>query len=148
MLINTLVELFDRDLDRLKKELSAWRDESNLWYTAGDVKNSAGNLVLHLVGNLNHFIGAVLGDSGYIREREKEFSQKNIARSDLLEQVELTKKVVIDTLSALAPARLEKSYPLEVLGKKDMTTAFFLIHLSTHLNYHLGQMNYLRRLCD
>jgi len=148
MLQETLIELFERDLGRLKAEVLAYRDESKLWHIDGEIKNSAGNLVLHLVGNLNHFIGATLGKAGYIRDREREFATKNIARGDLVEQIDATMRVIRETLAGLSAEDLGKIYPLEVLGKKNMTTMFFLVHLTTHLNYHLGQINYHRRLCD
>jgi uncharacterized damage-inducible protein DinB len=148
MLSEALSELFERDLRRLKGEISAFKDESAIWHTSGAVSNSPGNLVLHLVGNLNHYIGAVLGDSGYIRKREAEFARKHVARQTLLEQIDVTRQVVLKTLAGIPDDDLAKTYPLEVLGKTDMSTGFFLCHLSTHLNYHLGQVNYHRRLVD
>ena len=74
MLTETLIKLFKRDLGKLKEEVDSYQNEANLWIVTNDVSNSAGNLCLHLVGNLNHFIGAVLGDSGYVRQRDLEFS--------------------------------------------------------------------------
>ena len=148
MLIRVLIELFDRDLDKLIAEVKAFRREENLWHVDGDVKNSSGNLVLHLVGNLNHFIGATLGNTGYVRERDREFSDKDVPREMLIRKVEETALTVRDVLSGLDPATLNQPYPLRVFDDEEMTTTFFLVHLTTHLNYHLGQINYLRRLCD
>ncbi|MES2621897.1 MAG: DinB family protein [Bacteroidota bacterium] len=145
MLRQSLIEIFERDLSKLKEEISAYTDESQLWLVDKQVSNSAGNLCLHLIGNLNHFIGATLGNTGYIRERDKEFSSKNIPRAELLQSIDKVKEVVIGTLKTIPESEFEKQYPLEVGGRKPPTLTF-LIHLTTHLSYHLGQINYHRRL--
>lgn len=147
MLTETLVKLFERDLKRLKVEITAYKDESNLWLLDKEINNTAGNLCLHLVGNLNHFIGAVIGGTGYIRQRDLEFSLKDVPREDMLQQVDDTMLMVDLVLKALPLEALEDTYPLEVF-KKPMTTEYFLVHLTTHLSYHLGQINYHRRLLD
>ncbi len=147
MLSNTLISLYKRDLDKLKKELSLYKSEKNLWLVSDDVSNSAGNLCLHLVGNLNHFIGSVIGNTGFVRQRELEFSQKNVSVEELTSQVDQTIEMIETTLQGLEDSELTKDFPIEVFGKP-MTTEYFLVHLSTHLSYHLGQINYHRRLLD
>lgn len=147
MITESLKSLYTRDLNKLKEEIEAYQNEDSMWKTDKNVANSGGNLCLHLVGNLNTFIGAELGKSGYIRNRELEFSLKNIPRAELIEKVEKTLNVVVSTLDKLSAEDLEKEYPLEALGYK-MTTEYFLIHLFGHLSYHLGQINYHRRLLD
>ena len=147
MIIETLKTLFERDLEKLKTEIDQYRDEGTIWKVSGDVTNSAGNLCLHLIGNLNGFIGAQLGNSGYVRERDLEFSNKDTPRADLLAKIDATKKVVSDTLGKVSAEQLEEDYPIVVFAEK-MTTGWFLIHLATHLNYHLGQINYHRRIFD
>jgi len=147
MVTTALVELFNRDLDALKKEINSYSSESTLWVTTSDIKNSPGNLCLHICGNLQHFIGAVLGNTGYVRNRDAEFNKKNVPKNELLNSMENTKEVVVNVLESLSEDQLAKDYPIEVFKKK-MTTSFFLIHLHSHLNYHLGQINYHRRLLD
>lgn len=147
MIIESLQSLYQRDLQKLKTEIEAYQHEDSMWKIDKSIANSAGNLCLHLVGNLNHFVGATLGNSGYVRNRELEFSLKNIPRTELIEKVEGTLDIVIKTLGQLSANDLEKEYPLEALGYK-MTTEYFLIHLFGHLSYHLGQINYHRRLLD
>lgn len=147
MLIDTLIKLFNRDLNKLKIEVASYKNEENLWLLDKEISNSAGNLSLHLVGNLNHFIGAILGDTDYIRQRELEFSLKNIKKEKLLNQIEDTILVVENTLNKLSDDDLQKQYPI-IVFKESMTTEYFLVHLSTHLAYHLGQINYHRRLLD
>jgi len=147
MLTETLIKLFTRDLKALKREVNLYKDEKNLWIVTKDISNSSGNLCLHLVGNLNHFIGATLGGSGYVRQRDLEFSLKAIPKSDLINQISDTIDVVENTLSNLTEVDLEKEYKRRVF-EDTMTTEYFLVHLSMHLAYHLGQINYHRRLLD
>ncbi|MBF8963755.1 DinB family protein [Pontibacter sp. FD36] len=136
-----------RDLDKLAAEIRLFEQEENLWKTKGHTSNSAGNLCLHLVGNLNTYIGAILGGSGYVRDRDAEFSLRNIPKEKLLEQIEEVKRTVASTLERLSADDLQKPYPQQVLGY-EMTVSYFLIHLYGHLNYHLGQINYLRRILE
>ncbi|MGB5369165.1 MAG: DinB family protein, partial [Flavobacteriaceae bacterium] len=145
--LKTLNTLFQRDLAQLAIEIDAYRSESNLWVVDKDITNCAGNLCLHLVGNLNAYIGATLGGSGYIRQRELEFSEKNVPKTELLRRIKETAAILDKTLKKLKEEDMNKEFPL-IVFKEKMTTGFFLIHLSTHLTYHLGQINYHRRLLD
>ncbi|WP_228420324.1 DinB family protein [Chryseobacterium sp. 5_R23647] len=143
----SIKSLFTRDLNRLKKEIESYQDEEVIWKIDKNILNSAGNLSLHLVGNINHFIGSILGKSGYVRNRELEFSLKNIPRTELIDKIEKTIEILHSSLDKLSEEDLKKKYPIEALGYP-MTTEYFLIHLFGHLGYHLGQINYHRRLLD
>lgn len=145
MITETLKEIFTRDLNKLKEELNAYQDEESIWQTEKEVNNSGGNLCLHLIGNLKHFIGAILGDTGFVRNRDAEFSTANVPRSELLQRIDETIDVVNDILDLLSAEDLEKTYPIDVL-RENMSTEFFLTHLATHLDYHLGQVTYHRRM--
>ena len=147
MLKETLIELFERDLNKLITEINLYKDEDNLWLVKTGISNSAGNLTLHLIGNLSHFIGATLGHTGYVRYREDEFKLKNIPRADLVTNIGNCILIVKNTLTKLSPEDFEKDFPVEVFGKA-LKTDFMLLHLATHLSYHLGQINYHRRLLD
>ena len=147
MVIETLKKIFQRDLEKLKQEIIAYHSESNLWRIDKDIANSAGNLCLHLVGNLNTYIGAEFGKTGYVRDRDLEFSQKNIPRDELVKMIEDTIRVVASGLNKLKEEDLEKEYPLLVFKEKT-SIGYFLIHMAVHLGYHLGQVNYHRRLLD
>jgi hypothetical protein len=147
MLKETLLEFYERDLKKLENEISLYRDEDNLWVIKDGISNSAGNLCLHLLGNLNHFIGATLGDTGYIRHRDDEFALKNIPRQDLLLNINNCMIIVKESLNKLTEEDLGKDYPLEKHGKIPSNTNM-LIHLLAHLSYHLGQINYHRRLIE
>ncbi len=147
MMIEVIRTLFNRDLNKLKSEIEAYQDESRLWLSSGTISNSAGNLCLHLVGNLNTYLGAEVGKTGYIRDRPLEFSRKDVPRAKLILMVEATIGVVNHVLDQLTEADLQKEYPLLVFAEKT-STEYFLVHLTTHLAYHLGQINYHRRLLD
>ena len=143
----TLLNLFLRDLEKLKTEITSYKSEEKLWEISGDILNSAGNLCLHLCGNLQHFVGAVLGNSGYVRNRDEEFSKKNVPVRELISEIDLTMKVVQKTLRELTEDDLQKIYPVNVFGY-EMTTEYLLINMAAHLTYHLGQINYHRRILD
>lgn len=147
MTIEILKSLYNRDLNKLKIEIESYQNEESLWKIDKNISNSGGNLCLHLLGNLNTYIGAELGKTGYIRQRDLEFSLKDIPKTELLEKLETLIEIVDSTLEKLSDEDLKKDYPQESLGYK-MTTEYFLIHLLSHLNYHLGQINYHRRLLD
>ncbi len=147
MLIDTLIQLFERDLNRLMTEIGLYKEEATIWKIEKGISNSAGNLVLHLIGNLNTYIGKELGGSSYVRNRELEFSIRFIKRDLLLEQLNATLEIVKHTLSGLSNEDLNQEYPILVFTEKT-TTVYLLVHLTTHLTYHLGQINYHRRLIE
>ena len=146
-MIDSLIAIFERDLNKLIKQLEMYSSESALWKVDGTISNSGGTLALHICGNLQHFIGATLGNSGYIRQRDLEFSRRDVSLSEMLEEINTTSNIVKQTLENLDHNKLSENYPINVFGK-EMTTEFFLLHLTTHLSYHLGQVNYHRRLLD
>ena len=147
MLKQTLKSLYRRDLEKLKTDINSYQTEANLWRIENGVTNSAGNLSLHLIGNLNHFIGAEIGKSGYVRQRDLEFSNKNIPRNELSKMIDDTLAAVENAIDSLRDEQFDEEYPIIVFTEK-MTTGYFLVHLATHLAYHLGQINYHRRLLD
>ena len=143
--ITDISKVIFRDLDMLEKEISLYPTTETIWIIKHEIKNSTGNLALHLCGNLQHYIGAILGGSGYVRNREKEFSLKGISPKDLVSEIIRTKDALKSAFPKIDKLVLEKDYPENVF-KDPVTTQYFLIHLSAHLGYHLGQINYHRRL--
>src|SRR5215204_1612937 len=101
MLQEILIELYERDLNKLRTEIEQFKDEADLWKTSGDITNSAGNLCQHLVGNLQHFIGTMLGESGYVRDRDSEFASRNSSKEELLQEIDTTLALVKETLGKL-----------------------------------------------
>ena len=146
MITSILLQLFERDLHRLKKEISAYENERDLWRLEGEILNTPGNLCLHIVGNLNHFIGATLGNTGYQRQRNREFSDKNVQREQMLSAVDDTLLMLKEVLPKITENQLYAPYPINVFGDNEYSTIAFLMHLTTHLDYHLGQINYHRRM--
>lgn len=147
MSTDTLSALFRRDLMRLRQEIELYSCEENLWRTRDAITNSAGNLCLHLLGNLNTYIGQQLGHTGYVRYREQEFARRHVPRLELLRCIDETIEVVASTLARLPADALPQAYPIRVL-EHNTSTEYLLMHLATHLTYHLGQINYHRRLLD
>lgn len=147
MLIEALTQLFERDLNRLITELELYKCEENIWRIEENISNSAGNLTLHLIGNLNTYIGKEIGKTNYIRNRALEFSQKGISRNELINSLSETIATVRKALIDMPQNELEREYPVLVFTEKT-STAYLLVHLTTHLTYHLGQINYHRRLID
>ena len=147
MLIETLRQLFARDLTRLQQEIEHYHDELIIWHFEKGIANSAGNLCLHLVGNLSTYISAALGGLPYTRDRDGEFAQKGIPRAELIRQIKQTRAEVDQALNLLPASALPAEYPLLVF-ETPTSTEYFLVHLATHLAYHLGQVNYHRRLLD
>jgi uncharacterized damage-inducible protein DinB len=149
MLTRTLQDLYRRDLEKLKQEIEAFKGEEALWQTDKSIPNSAGNLCLHLCGNLSHFIGATLGGTGYVRNRDLEFSAKDVPRDEMIKKIDETIAAVDKTLANISDEQLAQDFPIEVFKDRPVTTTeWMLVHLATHLNYHLGQINYHRRLLD
>lgn len=144
-MLTATTNLFERDLNKLIEEINLYKNENDLWKIKEGISNSTGNLALHLIGNLNHFIGATLGNTGYVRNRDKEFSDKNIPRKKLIEDINETIAVIKSSLKKLSMDDLEKDFPLAI-NNTIFSTQFILMHLFGHLNYHLGQINYHRRL--
>jgi uncharacterized damage-inducible protein DinB len=145
MITTVLISLFEKELDNLTEEIKAYEQDEQLWKIADGINNSGGNLCLHLTGNLQHYIGATLGESGYIRNREAEFKLKNIPKQKLLEEIENTKRIVTDTLEQVSKKELDADFPIQVFDEP-LTTEYFLVYLLRHLSYHIGQINYHRRL--
>ena len=144
MIIESFTKIFERDILKIITELSQYNDEKLIWTKQGLVTNSAGNLALHLIGNLNHFIGFALGETGYIRTRELEFSTTFRSRDEVINNLYETISIVKTSLGKLNDDNLISTFPLEYNGEK-LTVAHMLMHLLTHLNYHLGQINFHRR---
>lgn len=142
-----IVDLYQRDIDKLIEEISLFKKEKNIWKIKGEVKNPVGNLTLHLLGNLNHFIGRTLGNTDYIRKREDEFSVKNVTREKLVSDLISLKEVINTSLGNLSDEDLKKEFPLKIRDEI-LTTELLLIYLLNHFNYHLGQINYLRRIIE
>jgi hypothetical protein len=144
-LTTELAALFHRDLTRLLQEIEAFPDSQTLWRDFQGVRNSAGNLVLHLEGNLLEYVGRQLGGLAYDRRRDLEFSTTGLSTDDLAQRIITLRQHIPAIIEALSTEQLSAVYPENVLGPP-LSTRQFLVHLHGHLNYHLGQIDYLRRV--
>lgn len=147
MTVEIIKSLLNRDLNKLKLEIDSYKDENVIWHIEKSISNSAGNLCLHLIGNLNTYVGAQIGNTDYIRNRELEFSTPSVPKNTLILQVDATIAVINEALDKLVEEDLMQDHPYLVFENKT-SVGFLLMHLSTHLAYHLGQINYHRRLLD
>ena len=147
MLNSDLANFYERDIRRLIEEIMLFKNEGDLWRTQGSVKNPGGNLVLHIIGGLNHFIGATLAQTGYVRNRDQEFISKGVERKDLAAQLEKLIPMINETLNALTGEQMEAEYPI-FFDEPKTSTSYVLLQLLLHLNYHLGQVNYFRRIFE
>lgn len=145
MMTDHLRTIFLRDLAALRRELEAYPDDAAIWALPAGAPNSAGTLALHLAGNLHHYVGAVLGGGDYVRDREEEFSARDLPRSELVARIEAAADAVDAALGRMDDARLDETFPADFPHGR-VNTGRFLVHLSAHLAYHLGQVDYHRRL--
>jgi hypothetical protein len=142
-LLLTVGTILDRDLRALRREVEAYPNERDLWAGVPGVSNVAGTLALHLAGNLQHYIGAVLGGSGYVRARPAEFSRRDVPRVELLGEIEAARTAVARALAGTVD--VDGEYPEPIAGKR-VRTGDYLVHLATHFAYHLGQLDYHRKI--
>lgn len=142
---SAIATILDRDLGALRREVEAYPEERELWRAVPGVVNVAGTLVLHLTGNLQHFIGARLAGTGYVRDRAAEFARRNVPRSELLREIEAARTAVKAGLADLSESRLAAEFP-EIIAGSRLATGEYLVHLVTHFAYHLGQIDYHRRV--
>ena len=147
MLNTILANFYELDIRKMIEELNLFKKEENLWITQGSVKNSAGNLALHIIGGLNHFFGATLANTGYVRNRDLEFIKKGVERQVLVAQLEELIPLINQTLIGLSKEQMEADFPI-FYDKPGTSTGYVLTKLLAHLNYHLGQINYLRRILE
>lgn len=147
MLNKILANFYERDICKLIEEVNLFKNEEDLWRIQGSVRNSAGNLVLHVIGGMNNLIGATLAQTGYVRNRDREFTDKGVERKYLVAQLEELVPMINETVTAFTQKDMEAEYPL-IFDDMKTSNSYVLVQLLLHLNYHLGQVNYLRRILE
>lgn len=133
-----------RELEGMKRELLAYQDEADIWRPVSGLPNPAGTIALHAAGCLQHFVGAQLGDSGFVRDREAEFSRRDVSVAEIAGELDQTIAALDATFADLAEAAMDRPFPQEIAGVRP-TIGEYLVHLVSHLAYHLGQVDYHRR---
>ena len=144
MFNSILAGFYQRDISKFIEEVNLFSNEENLWKTHGSVKNSCGNLALHIIGGLNFLIGSTLAQTGYVRNRDQEFTKRNVARKEITEQLGALIPLISNAVNAVD---MDAEYPL-IFDDAKRTNSYVLTQLALHLNYHLGQVNYLRRILE
>lgn len=137
--------ILSQGIDKIISELNQYENETDIWKIDGDIKNSAGNLALHLTGSINYFIGAVMSDNGFVRNRDAEFSDKNISREQMISELIKSKTMMEEFISKQDTDFYTAIFPLQTFGE-NRSNHYALMIMAVHLNYHLGQINYHRRL--
>jgi uncharacterized damage-inducible protein DinB len=145
MLVSTVAAILDRDMRAVRREIEAYPDERQVWQAVPGMVNSAGTLALHLAGNLQHYIGARLGHTGYLRDRPAEFARRDVSRAELVAELETARSVMASVLARLQDDDLPAQFP-EVIGEVRLDTEEYLVHLLVHFAYHLGQIDSHRRV--
>lgn len=145
MLRSSVRAVLLRDIAAVRRSVEAYPDDASVWAERDGLPNVAGTIVLHLAGNLQHFVGVVLGGRAYHRDRPAEFSRRNVPRAELLADLAATELAISETLATLPEASLAQPFPETIAGNV-LTTGAMLVHLATHLAYHLGQLDYHRRV--
>jgi hypothetical protein len=141
---STLADFYERDIRKLIDEINLFNNEANLWRTHGSITNAAGNLALHIIGGSNHLFGAIVAKTGYVRNRPEEFAKKGVPRQMIVVDLEKLISLIRNTLNSVD---LEGEYPIPFDDAK-RTNGYVMVQLLAHLNYHLGQVNYLRRMLE
>lgn len=146
-MISDLKFLLQRDLSALRREVEQYPDDAALWRTLPGTGNPGGTLALHVAGNLQMFLGAQLAHTGYVRDRDREFAVRGLPRADVLRELDAAAQAVGAGLDALEPAALDREIPSHQ-GGQTLTLRRSLLQIAAHLAYHLGQVNYHRRLAS
>src|SRR5262245_29653862 len=144
MWTSAIAGALSRDLKTLRREVEAFPDERQLWEEVPGIVNTTGTLVLHLAGNIQHYVGKHLGGSSYVRDRPAEFSRRGVKREELLREISQA-EAAIGSLASVDAARLARPFP-EHVGNHELQTSDFLVHLVAHFTFHLGQIDYHRRV--
>jgi len=143
--LSTVQTVILRELGAVRRTVEAYPDDASLWAERPGLPNAGGTLVLHVAGNLQHYIGAVLGKSGYRRNRDAEFARRDVPRAELLGEIDAARQAVERGMAVVSDDTLAAPYPEQIAGRT-VATGDFLVHLATHLAYHLGQLDYHRRV--
>jgi hypothetical protein len=141
---NDIAIVLVRELEGFEREVSLFPDDESVWQTLPGLTNTAGNLALHVAGNLQHYIGTVLGNTAYKRDRNLEFSRRSGTRAEVVSELRQAATVVRHVLTSIHEDKLAAEFPEMIMGMK-FRTGLFLVHLCAHAGFHLGQAGYLRR---
>ncbi len=144
MTADWIYHVMERDLRCLVEQIEAYDDEAAIWKVVVGITNAPGTLAIHIAGNIQHYIGVHLGGSSYVRDRDAEFSRRDVARAEILNELAAA-QTALKSLAGLDEKALNATYP-EALGGTTLTTGQFMAHLASHLAYHLGQIDYHRRI--
>lgn len=142
---DVIATLILRELRAMRREIESYPDDASLWREAPGITNPGGTLAVHCAGNLRHFVGAVIGKDGYVRDRDAEFSMRGSSRERVIEQLDAAAAAVERALGGLPAGALDGPYPV-LVHDRTLRADMLLTHMAVHLGYHLGQLDYHRRM--
>lgn len=141
MVSDVLSRRFESNLARIR-ELAAPLTDAQFWTKPFSYGNSFGHLLLHLTGNLNYYIGAQIADTGYVRDRDREFNDSNPpTKQDTLKRLDAAVAMVVETSRAQSSADWGKAY--SAVGSNCSTRLDMVVQCAAHMQHHIGQMIYL-----
>jgi len=113
-----ITNVITRELKALRREIETYPSEQDLWEVRPGITNPGGNLALHLAGNIQYFLGNVLGKSGYARNRDAEFGSRDVPRSELLHEIDNAIAAVQTGMSKISEADLALRGPGDFFGTR------------------------------
>jgi uncharacterized damage-inducible protein DinB len=146
-LADTVASEFAGHFENISAKLHKWVDpvpNQQFWRNPYPYGNSIGHLVLHLTGNLSYYIGAQIAGSGYVRDRDREFTEAARAnKDDVLRNFDRTIQLVVDTIRKQSPESWSSAYSAE--RSKAKSRFAIVLSCAAHVDHHLGQIIYLSR---
>jgi hypothetical protein len=140
-----IISVYIRDLKALRREIEAYPTEQDIWRLPPGVANSGGTLALHLAGSLRYLIGTVLGGSAYVRDRNAEFTKRDVPRAELLAGIDAAIADLERARPKVTDQVLAAEYPVTLAGCR-VVAGEMLTHFVAHCGYHVGQVDYHRRI--
>ena len=134
-----------KHFDEVRAKVHKWADpisEEQFWWNPYGYGNSVGHLVLHLTGNLSYYIGAQIAATGYVRDRDREFTDPSKrGKSEVMADFDKAIAMVTETIRRQSAA--DWSLPYSAERSMDKNRFAIMLHCAAHADHHLGQIIYL-----
>jgi uncharacterized damage-inducible protein DinB len=141
--ISSSLAAYHEMIQKRVHELVEPLDHEQIWRRPYHYGNSVGNLLLHLTGNLNYYIGAQIARTGYVRQRDREFADSGKPKKELLSNFDRTIEMVINTIKSQSAEDWSAAY--SAVGSESKDRFSMILTCAGHANHHLGQMIYLQK---
>ncbi|UCC89168.1 MAG: DinB family protein [Anaerolineales bacterium] len=138
------VQLAVREIERYAQSLIELIDplsQDQLWSRNGGIPNSIGTLTRHLTGNLNHYLGAGILRNGYVRERDREFTETSLPKATIVSDLRAAVEVAKEAVDAIGEREVTQPYTAPS-GEEYESLAYHIVRVATHFALHCGQADY------